>query len=64
MDGRVCGRICVPADACSALDDFDSELEGINKSVRTHEDRKSECMRDREEEHIITSLSCCQHPCR
>lgn len=48
VDGRVCVLICVTTDACSALDNFDSENEGINKSFRTHEDRKSECMRGRE----------------
>lgn len=63
VDGWVWGLICVTTDACSAVDNFDSENEGINKSFRTHEDRKSECMREREEERIITSLSYCQHPC-
>lgn len=47
VDGRVCCLIGVTADACSTVEDFDSEHEGINKSFRTHEDRKSVSARER-----------------
>lgn len=46
VDGRLLGLICVPADACSAADDFDFGHEIISKSFLTHEDGKAECVRE------------------
>lgn len=43
VDGRLLGPVCVTADACSAVHEFDFEHEIISKSFWTHEDRKSEC---------------------
>lgn len=56
VDGRVCGLICVTADACSTVEDFDSEHEGINKSFRTHEDRKSVSAWERAHHHLPVLL--------
>lgn len=61
VDGRVCGLICVTTDACSTVDNFDSENEGINKSFRTHEDRKSGSMRGRKNTSSPPSLTASIH---